>query len=148
MGTTDTGGVNGLVIAARIQEFIHQLSSDLTKDERNIQRDAREAELREGLEAAREMRDKADLVETGAILGGAFTIGGAAGQFGAATEFCTSVSDVPHPGCDAPVKELDAINGAAGAKVQAFGSLGSSGNLISQGFNGAGDREEALSLAF
>jgi hypothetical protein len=129
-------------MAARIQEYIQQLSSDLTKDERKTQRDAREVELRQGIEAARRMHDKADSVERGAIIGGVLTMVSAAGQFEATTEFRTSVSDVPHPGSEA---ELTAINGKANARSDGFGKLASLGNLVSQGFNAEGEREDGLS---
>src|SRR2546423_149418 len=76
----DDGG-NGLVIAAQLQEFIHELSNELAKDERLAERDARAAELQQGLEAAKDMHDKADAVRTGAFIGGVVTMAGAAAQF-------------------------------------------------------------------
>jgi len=146
MNITENSGASGVVIATEIQEFIHQLSSDMAKDERQVQRDSRVAELRNGLEAARRMHEKATLVETGAIVGGVITAAAGAGQLGESTEFCTSVADAPHPDLGSgSVKELDAINGKAGSVVQGLGTLASSGGLISQGFNAAGDAEEAAS---
>ena len=146
MTASNTNGLSGVVIASQIQEFIHQLSSELSKDERDVQRFARETELQEGLEAANKMRDKAASVETGAIIGGVITVASATGEFCEASEFRTSLSDVPHPGVgDGSAKELEACNGQVNARVQGFGTIANVGNLINQGFEAAGDREAALS---
>jgi hypothetical protein len=147
MTISETGGVNGTVMAAQIQEFIHQLSTELSKDERQVQRDARAAELREGLEAAQHMREKADAVQTGAIIGGVITMSSAAGQFCAASEFRTSTSDVPgaNAGDEVKVAELRTINDKATAHMQEFGSTASLGSFVSQIYNASGDRAEARS---
>ena len=146
MSISETSGVSGTVVAGQIQEFIHELSAELSKDERQIQRDARRAELLQGLEAAEHMREKADSVLTGAVIGGAITMAGAVGQFDAANDFRTSLSDVPHPGTEqGAIAELNGINNKAQSGVQNFGAVASLGGSINQIFTAAGDRDEAAS---
>jgi hypothetical protein len=73
------------------------------------------------------MRDKADAVQTGAIIGGVITACSAVGQFGAATEFGNVSTE------------------KAVADGQKFGTAAGLGGYVSQGFNAAGDRDEARS---
>jgi hypothetical protein len=145
MTISETGGVSGTVVAGQIQEFIHELSAELTKDERQTQRDARRIEMLQGLEAAQHMREKADSVLTGAVIGGTLTMAGAVGQFDAATNFETSLSNVPHPGGDGAIAELNGINNKAQASVQNFGSLATLGGNINQIYTAAGERDDAKS---
>jgi hypothetical protein len=146
MAIGDINAVNGVVVAGQIQEFIHELSSELRKDAREIQRDARRAELLQALESAQHLRDKADSVLKGAVIGGAITMAGAVGQFDAAGDFRTSLSEVPHPGFgNGPIAELNGINNQAQANVQKFGSLSSLGGSVNQVFNAIGDHDEVLS---
>jgi hypothetical protein len=145
MTISETGGASGTVVAGQIQEFIHELSAELTKDERRIQRDARRIEMLQGLEAAQHMREKADSVLTGAVIGGTLTMAGAVGQFEAASDFRTSLSDVPHPGGDGAIAELNGMNNKTQASVQNFGSLTSLGGNINQIYTAAGEREDARS---
>jgi hypothetical protein len=146
MAIGDVSAASGTVVAGQIQEFIHELSVELGKDAREIRRDARRTELMQALEAAQDMRDKAESVLTGAVIGGGLTMVGAVGQFEAAGDFQTSLSDVPHPGLgDGPAAELTAINSKAQANSQGFGSLSSLGGNVNQIFTAAGDRHEASS---
>jgi hypothetical protein len=146
MPIADINAANSLVVAGQIQEFIHELSSELRKDAREIQRDARRTELLQALESAQHLRDKAESVLTGAVIGGAITMAGAVGQFDAAADFQTSLSDVPHPGIgDGSIAELNGINNQAQANVQKFGSLSSLGGNVNQVFNAVGDHDEVLS---
>jgi hypothetical protein len=141
MAIGDINGVSGVVVAGQIQEFIHELSNELRKDARDIQRDARRAELLQALESAQHLRDKADSVLEGAVIGGTLTMVGAVGQFSAATEFQTSLSD----DTGGAAAELTAINSKAGADVQKFGSLSTLGGNVNQVFTAVGDHDEVLS---
>jgi hypothetical protein len=146
MTISNAGGPSCVAVAGQIQEFIHELSAQLGKDAREIQRDARRAELLQGLEAAEHMREKAESVVTGAVIGGAITMASAVGQFDAAADFETSLSNVPHPDTsNGAVAELNGINNKAQANVNCFGSVASLGGSINQIFTAAGEREDASS---
>jgi hypothetical protein len=128
MTTSAIGGADPAVIGEQIQELIQRMSTELAKDERDTEREARDTELQQGIEAAQHTRDKGDSVRTGAALGGLITVCCAVGQFKAATEF-GEVSD-----------------SEATADGQKFGQANGLAGLASQGFNGAGDRDDAQSL--
>src|SRR3954463_15911273 len=131
MKIADDGG-KGLIIAAELQEFIHKLSSELAKDERLAERDARAAELEQGLEAAKDMHDKADAVRTGAFVGGALTMAGAAVQFG---------------GIDKVGSAAKPISSQGEGMLQAGRTTADLGGQVSQLFSAAGADAEGRSLS-
>jgi hypothetical protein len=90
MAISETSGASGVVVAAEIQELVHELSKELGKDERDVRRDARAAELAKGLEAAEDLHDKATSTRNGAYISGICTMGSAGFQVGAATQIGSS----------------------------------------------------------
>src|SRR5215471_3408833 len=98
MKIAQDGGTSELVLAAEMQEFIHKLSTELAKDERLVERDSRRAELQQGLEAARQMHEKADAMRRGAIVGGLITMAGAGVQIEGATKVGSSESNISKQG--------------------------------------------------
>jgi hypothetical protein len=124
----NNGAADGILIAANIQELMHEVSAGLAKDDRETQRHARSVELKEGLEAARLMHEKADAVATSALVGGSLTMVCAVGQFDAAGEF----GDVSDHQANADVKKWEAASAIPGNVTKVIAA--------------EGDRAEARSL--
>jgi len=127
----DDGGTNGVVFAAEMQEFIHKLSTQLAKDERLAERDAREVEIQQGLQAANDMHEKAKAIRTGAIIGGLCTIGGAGVQFVGVAKIGSDVQSVRDQG-SAFVKAGESTAQIGGNASQLFNAQGADAEGDSQ----------------
>ncbi|HEX9295852.1 MAG TPA: hypothetical protein VF881_08450 [Polyangiaceae bacterium] len=133
MTISNSNPVNATVMAEQIQELMHELSTELAKEEREINRDARQHELEQSLEAVEHMRDKANALEMGGYASGLLTIASAGGQAIATTQFDTSGS---HEG-DATNKKVDGWNGVA----KTGGGLA---NSVSQVYGAKAENQEAF----
>ncbi len=133
MTISKSDGINPTMMAEQIQELIHQLSSELSKTERAINRDAGRNELEQSLEAAQHMRDKADSIKTGAFVSGAVTALSAGVQAYCATQIDVSGSEV------AKAKNERVERWAAVAH-----DVGSIGGAVNQIFTAKGECDEAL----
>jgi hypothetical protein len=126
-------------VSAQLMMAMDELSRGVRAQQRErAEHEASEA-LRQGLEEAQELRNKADDELTGAIVGGAIT-----GVSGTA-QFCAGLSlSVSGAGATAEkVQQVQVDNGRATALGQSASTLGSIGKFTQDSYAAAGASHEA-----
>jgi hypothetical protein len=124
-----TENANGGLEVAQIRELVVQLSRELSAEERQASRNAREEELQKGLAAAEELRDKACELSTGACVSGALSM--ASGGL----EFLGSLS-LDKVADDASTKAIE-------ARIQSATTLGQLAAPANQIFQAQGEKDAA-----